>query len=907
MPVKKRLLLVGWDSADWKLINPLLKAGKLPGVRYLLQGGIQGNLTTLEPQLSPMLWTSIATGKMAYHHGVPGFTEVDPATQQIVPVSAATRKCKTVWEILADNELKSHVVGWFATQGERDHKGCVVSNLFPHLRGVKEDQDPSEWPPPAPGTFWPEELAAELADFRVAPHEIPGDSVLRLFIPNAPEIDQDKDKRMHRLRAHLAEAYSVQAAATYLMEKQPDWDFMAVYFRALDEIKHIFMPYHPPQMAGLPDADFEMYKGVVNATYEAHDMMLQRLIQLAGPDTAIVLISDHGFHSDHLRPRFTPRVPAGITVWHRPQGVLAARGPGLRQNESIYGARLLDITPTVLHYFDLPVGEDMEGRVLRDAFTDNAKPRSVPTWESGQKKERGTMTQEESEELLEQFVALGYIDKPDQDASKAAESTERENKWNLARACLYGGEEEQALALLEECHAAIPERSDYAHMLARCQSHLGLYDEAEATLEGLLDKFGKKEKAHLLRARIATERKDHHKALEHLQAVEAELPEDNEVLLPLARTWLALRNWEQAEATAKKVIERDPENAAARFILARIYLHQNTEAATQTAQEYALEGIGYQFGNARGHFQLGVSLFRQEKFEEAVTALANSLRLDRTLAPAYRYLALAFRALDREEEAVQCDIERQVHRQQASEGKAKRLQRLRKESAERAAERARIEASKPKKDESDEKAAEDVPAMDFVLVSGLPRSGTSLMMQMLEAGGMKIMTDQQRQADDDNPKGYYEWEEIRQLPRNPRLIEKAEGKVVKVISALLPHLPPKHRYKIIFMRRPASEVVRSQHTMITNLGKTVKTDAEHLEKNQERHVQQLLERFAKSPQIELLEVDYPQLVQAPQDWVERLREFVSPEKLPNVAAMAEVVDPSLYRNRGKTPSTSEPS
>lgn len=902
MPEKKRLLLVGWDSADWKLINPLLKAGKLPGVRYLLQGGIQGNLTTLEPQLSPMLWTSIATGKMAYHHGVPGFTEVDPATQQIVPVSAATRKCKTVWEILADNDLKSHVVGWFATQGERDHQGCVVSNLFPHLRGVKEDQDPSEWPPPAPGTFWPEELAEELADFRVAPHEIPGDDVIRLFIPDAPKIDQDKDKRMHRLRAHLAEAYSVQAAATYLMEKQTDWDFMAVYFRALDEIKHMFMPYHPPQLPGLPNADFELYKGVVNATYEAHDMMLQRLIQLAGPETAIVLISDHGFHSDHLRPRFTPRVPAGITVWHRPQGIIAARGPGLRQNESIYGARLLDITPTVLHYFGLPVGDDMEGRVLRDAFADNTKPRTIPTWEGEQKKERGTMSQAESEELLEQFVALGYIDKPDQDPSKAAESTERENKWNLARACLYGGEEEQALALLEDCHAALPDRGDYAHMLARCQSHLGLYDEAEATLEGLLEKFGKKDKAHLLRARIATEKKNHRQALEHLQAVEAELPEDIEVLLPLARTWLALRNWEQAETTAKKVIEKDPENASARFVLARIYLHQNTEAATQTAQEYALEGIGYQFGNARGHFQLGVSLFRQEKFEEAVTALANSLRLDRTLAPAYRYLAQAFRALDREEEAMQCDIERQMHRQQASEGRAKRLQRLRKETAERAAERARIEAAKPKKEEIDEKDAKDVPPMDFILVSGLPRSGTSLMMQMLDAGGLDIMTDQQREADDDNPKGYYEWEEIRQLPRNPRLIEKAEGKVVKVISALLPHLPPKHRYQIIFMRRPVDQVVSSQHTMITNRGKSVKTDPEHLMKNQERHVQQVLERLGQSSQVELLEVDYPDLVQNPQNWIERLREFLGSAQLTETDEMAAVVDPKLYRNRGeKTP------
>jgi len=102
---KKRLLLVGWDSADWKIINPIMDSGGMPTLESLVSSGTSGNLTTLEPQLSPMLWTSIATGKMAYHHGVPGFTEVDPQSNAIVPVSAATRKCQTIWEMLASKGL----------------------------------------------------------------------------------------------------------------------------------------------------------------------------------------------------------------------------------------------------------------------------------------------------------------------------------------------------------------------------------------------------------------------------------------------------------------------------------------------------------------------------------------------------------------------------------------------------------------------------------------------------------------------------------------------------------------------------------------------------------------------------------------------------------------------------------
>ena len=266
-----------------------------------------------------------------------------------------------------------------------------------------------------------------------------------------------------------------------------------------------------------------MYQEVVHSSYRLHDLLLQRLIELAGPDTAIVLVSDHGFHSDHLRPKFTPRVPAGITVWHRPRGAIVARGPGFKSDELVHGARLLDVTPTIPHYFGLPVGRDMEGRVLEEAFVERTPVAFIATWERPDRvnRERGGMEDADRKALLDQFVALGYID----------------------------------------------------------------------------------------------------------------------------------------------------------------------EVA----------------------------------------------------------------------------------------------------------------------------AAEDaIEPMDFIIVSGLPRSGTSLMMQLLQAGGLPLMTDGKRGADLDNPEEYWEWEGIKKLPTNPHVIDHAQGKVVKVISALLPSLPAKHRYKIIYMTRPVEQVVASQ-------------------------------------------------------------------------------------------------
>src|SRR5208282_620889 len=106
----------------------------------------------------------------------------------------------------------------------------------------------------------------------------------------------------------------------------------------------------------------------------------------------------------------------------------------------------------------------------------------------------------------------------------------------------------------------------------------------------------------------------------------------------------------------------------------------------------------------------------------------------------------------------------------------------------------------------------------ITIVSGLPRSGTSLMMQMLAAGGMLILSDGERHADVDNPRGYLEWERIKQLPKDPACIAEAEGKVVKVISRLLLSLPEGHEYRVIFMQRPIAEVLASQDVMLRNRG-----------------------------------------------------------------------------------------
>jgi len=897
MTQKKRLLLVGWDSADWKIIQPLVDAGQMPALQRLLEQGTSGNLTTLEPQLSPMLWTSIATGKHAYHHGVPGFTEVNEAGQ-VAPVSAATRRCKTVWEMLGEHGLKSHVVSWFATQGEQNPQGCIVSNLYNSFKH-KEEDTPEDWPKPAPGTYWPEELAEHLNERRVSPWDIDPDEVLRLFVPDAPTIDQTKDQRLWHLAERLAEASSVHSAACWLLENRPDWDFTAIYYRAIDEICHEFMPFHPPQMAGAPDADFALYQNVVNSAYRFHDLLLARLMQLAGPDTAIMLVSDHGFHSDHLRPTFTPRVPAGITVWHRPQGIFLAAGPGFKQDELIFGARLLDVTPTVLTYFDLPVGQDMEGRVLREAFATAPEVKAIPTWETASKPRPAQTTQlndADNKALLQQFVDLGYINEISDDPGEAAEETNRENTWNMARACMDTGRHEQALPMLEDIYHRYPERLDYAQVLARCYLRLGLLHEAEKTVAACLESFGSNPGAHMIRANIAIERKQPATALEHLAIIAEQRPRDLQFLSLRIEALLKLHRWEDCQETCRTTLEVDPHNALAHIGLARSALHLDQP---EEAMEHALAATGFQYGNPRGHFLLGVALVTLKQWDAAAQALGLATQMAPHFYPAWHYLAQALRGQGNTDAAEGALVKLKLLRSEHRKAERERTERVRQESAARvpalaAAGRRRID----EKREREAASKSDMPAdQEFVLVSGLPRSGTSLMMQMLRAGGMELMTDGKRAADVDNPEGYWEWEEIKNLPKRPLLIEQAQGKATKVVSALLPSLPVKHKFKIIFMKRPVQEIVASQWKMLEHKGTNPKTEREYLEAAQQKHALEMLEALRKHSRVSLLEVDYPALVRDPQAGASRLTEFLGEERVPKSSAMAGVVKPQLHRHR----------
>lgn len=185
-----------------------------------------------------------------------------------------------------------------------------------------------------------------------------------------------------------------------------------------------------------------------------------------------------------------------------------------------------------------------------------------------------------------------------------------------------------------------------------------------------------------------------------------------------------------------------------------------------------------------------------------------------------------------------------------------------------------------------------------VLVSGLPRSGTSMMMKMLDAGGLEVVTDQVRTADEDNPRGYFEYERVKELdkPGDKSWVREHRGKVVKIISFLLQDLPPDNYYKIVFMRRNLHEIIASQNKMLVRRGESGgETDDERMIELYKGHIAKVKAMSRFRINIELLDVKYRQVIENPRQSAVRVAEFVGmnldPEK------MSAAVDGQLYRNR----------
>lgn len=843
----KKILLIGWDAADWKVINPLMDNGLMPTLNKLVNDGVIANLATLDPPLSPILWTSIATGKLADKHGILGFVEPDASKMQARPVLSTSRKVKAIWNILTQEGFKTHVVGWWPSHPAEPINGVMVSNFY--QRAVAPYHEP--WPM-SDGTVYPKELSAVFEELRIHPNELTLSHLGPLF-PNFSKINQDKDPRLSQGAKILANAACIHNASTWIMENK-DWDFLAVYHDAIDHYSHAFMKFHPPQRKGIPDEAYELYKDAVSGMYRFHDMMLDRLLQLAGPETTVILLSDHGFHPDHLRPNKLPKEPAGPAYEHSPYGILCMSGNNVQKDQRIYGATLLDIAPTVLTLFGLPVGKDMDGKVLVQAFEKQEAPDFIESWEAvpGEAGMHPTEQREDpwaAKEAMKQLVELGYIDDPGEDKQKNIEKITRESKWYLARVYMYKNDYGKAIALLEEIYNEAPEIR-YGLSLIRCHQQLRNVTAFREILEKVRNSDSEANKMvqlDMLEGALLLLEYKPRKALEMLLKAEEKAGHMSQLHVQIGRIYLRSQHLEDAERAFIKALSIDAQNAVAHQGLGSVYLRQGKY---EEAAESALNAIGLLYYYPIAHYTLAEALLNLKEYEKSAEAFEVCCAISPGNRKAHLWLIKLY------EEQLQLPEKAAAHRQFIKE---------------------RIKGV-------------------ITVVSGLPRSGTSMMMQMLKAGGLQILTDAVREPDNNNPKGYWEYEKVKKMMSDVSWLEEANNKTVKIVAPLLTYLPARYDYKIIFMQRDMAEVLKSQQVMLGRKSEVQKNAFPIvLSEAFKKQAEQAMAWIKRSPNVTALFVDYVTALESPEETAENIAEFLGEDL--DLAKMVAAMDKSLYRNR----------
>ncbi len=436
----RRVLVVGFDGLDPGILDRLMARGDLPTFRRLADEGFLARSRTLPQTLSPVIWTTIATGKAPEEHGILGFLAyrlpaMDCALQRFAtadgcgtglstwaldgarrlglatrwPVTSNLRRMRTLWDILSERGLRVNVVNWWASWPAERVRGALVSDRFHHAATTS-----ARLAPDSRLTF-PAPLVEELAPLLVRPGDMTPDDLRPFFAPDSRAAGgQAEEVRTHEslndwsqgrdamLRAFLSSDRTYLAVASHLLEKG-DWDFAAVYFRGIDVASHLtgaFSALHGKPATGRVAA---RYAGTLEAYYRLADSQLAQLLARVDDDTDVLVCSDHGFGWEPEHGfNHVETAPDGVFLLHGPD---AARGRG--------AADVRDITPTLLRLLNQPVPQDVEGQVLEIAFAPDSPARratsSVASYEVERRRLGRSAESQDDAQIHEELRALGYV------------------------------------------------------------------------------------------------------------------------------------------------------------------------------------------------------------------------------------------------------------------------------------------------------------------------------------------------------------------------------------------------------------------------------------------------------------------------------------------------------------------
>ena len=419
---KYPVLLIGLDSADWDLINPMIESGALPNLSALRKRGASATLRSMSPTLSPILWTTIATGRNPEDHGIIDFLMKDPASGAEVPISRLYRKVKALWNVASDLGLPNTTVAWWATWPAERVTGAMVTDRVAYSLFDLPSSGTQ------PGLVYPERLLEETQSLVVEADAITYDEV-RAIVNVPPAVfekaravletpDGYRDPVAHLIKI-LASTRTYHDIARSLVRRQAGGLSM-VYYEGLDEVNHRFAQYMPPAMGlvkGTDPALAAAFSEAVPNFYRLQDRLVGELVSASPAQTVVFVVSDHGFANGRERPvDVAPDIEGAPGLWHTLDGIFMVAGPPIRAVRLENAPGLLDIAPTLLALLGLPRAQDMPGRALTEIFRHGMQPEqpqvTVASYDDiGEPLQAagGAGASPEDAEMIARLKALGYV------------------------------------------------------------------------------------------------------------------------------------------------------------------------------------------------------------------------------------------------------------------------------------------------------------------------------------------------------------------------------------------------------------------------------------------------------------------------------------------------------------------
>jgi Tfp pilus assembly protein PilF/predicted AlkP superfamily phosphohydrolase/phosphomutase len=655
-----KILLVGIDAADWNIIDPLLKDGKLPNLARLIDRGTRARLKTITPTLSPVVWTSIATGMTPYKHGIIDFLATKKSTGELVPVTSNLRKAKAIWNILSDHGISVGVTGWWATWPAEEVNGFMVTDRVAYnLFSFREKEGKSF------GKTYPPALYDEIVPLRVKPEEV-DDSFLARFLDLSGEMTEKENRLVEEFRAIIAQQLTYHRISLALRERF-DPAFDSVYFEGVDTVGHLFMPYRDPKLPWIEESLSKRFHRVVDEFYCWTDEILGEQLATVGPSTRVLVLSDHGFRTGRDRPPSDSRIGyKKAAEWHRKYGILVMAGPGVKGGHRISQASILDVAPIILHLSSLPASEEMDGKILAEAFEEEFFDKSPPALVRTFEEERGAAREEEpipspmDRSIKEKLHALGYIGSPavSEESEGREEKEEPESEEfvldnpnsinNAASILLNRGETEEAVKMLERLAADHPEFTVSVVPLALAYSLNGDKDKALETYRSALRRDPENPALYNYIGNLLMEKGDQRRAEEAFRKAVEIYPDFTDAHNSLGILHEKRGDFQTAKKEYEVAIEVDPEYAEGYNNIGNLYKEAGDFDTAIEKYEEAIEADPDFYGS---YNNLGVVYQLKGEYEEALSYLEKGVELNPADPEVRNNMATLLMRTGRKEEA----------------------------------------------------------------------------------------------------------------------------------------------------------------------------------------------------------------------------------------------------------------